>query len=64
MQANRLATVISGFNKNVLAVESMEEAVAKALETVKNGQSDMIIAFGTLSILKDVKESVIKLTNS
>ncbi len=57
LESNKLADSVSTFNKNVLATNSIEEAVRRAFETVEQGQADMIIAFGSLSILRDIKEA-------
>ena len=62
--ANRLADTISEYNSDVTAIDSISEAVERAFKGVREGQSDMIIAFGSLSILKDIKEAVSKYSNS
>lgn len=62
--SNKLADTISEYNQNVFATKNIEEAVKRAFGTVEEGQADMIIAFGSLSILKDIKEAVSKYSNS
>ena len=61
--AHSLAETIGDYNSEVTSTNSISEAVEGAIRSVKEGQTDMIIAFGSLSILKDVKEAVHKETN-
>ncbi len=63
LDAHKLADTILEYNESVVASDNIEEAVRKAFGEVANNNSDMIIAFGSLSILKDVKEAVHKVTN-
>ena len=49
---------------NVVSTKSIEEAVDSAVRDVQTNESDMIIAFGSLSILKDIKEAANKILNS
>ena len=58
LSEDKLADIISKYNPNVMAAESAKEAVDKAFGAAQNGQIDIIIAFGSLFILKDVKEAV------
>ena len=64
LEAHSLATNLSEYNSDVTEADSITEAVEGAYRTVKEGQSDMIIAFGSLSILRDIKEAANKLLNS
>ena len=62
--AHSLAEIISDYNSEVTSTNSISEAVEGAIRSVKEGQTDMIIAFGSLSILKDIKEATNKILNS
>ncbi|MBP5773618.1 MAG: hypothetical protein J6W35_06065 [Eubacterium sp.] len=64
LSANKLSDVFSEYNENTTPAKSIEEAVSCALDDVKNNETDMIIAFGSLSILRDIKEATNKLLNS
>lgn len=64
LEAHSLATTLREHNSDVTEADSITEAVEGAYRTVKEGQSDMIIAFGSLSILRDIKEAANKLLNS
>ena len=64
LSASGLSDVISEYNDNVVATKSIEEAVESAVRDVQTNESDMIIAFGSLSILKDIKEAANKILNS
>ncbi len=64
LSANKLSDVFSEYNENVVATKSIEEAVESAVEDCKANESDMIIAFGSLSILRDIKEAANKILNS
>ncbi len=58
LDSRSLAKVLRKYNPNVVAAESMEDGVDKALESVEGGQSDMILAFGSLSYLRDLKKVI------
>lgn len=60
LDGEKLAETLREYNKKVLAAESIGKAVKLAKETVKNNQSDMILAFGSLSFLKDLKDTINK----
>ena len=64
LDSNRLASVMRENNSNVVASKTIGEAIRQAFTEVKNNESDMIIAFGSLSILKDIKEATNKILNS
>ena len=64
LDSNRLADIMRENNSNVVASETIDEAVRQAFTEVKNNESDMIIAFGSLSILKDIKEATNRILNS
>lgn len=56
----KLAKTLLKYNKDVQVADSLEEAVRLAKETVNNNQSDMILAFGSLSFLSDLKDTINK----
>ena len=64
LSAHSLAETIGEYNSEVTSTNRISEAVEEAYRSVKNGESDMIIAFGSLSILKDIKEALNKILNS
>lgn len=64
LSASKLSDVLSEYNEKVVATKKIEEAVESAIKDCKNKESDMIIAFGSLSILKDIKEAANRILNS
>ncbi len=54
----KLAEMVKAHNENVEAAPTFESAIRSAYETVYNDESDMIIAFGSLSYLNDIKTEV------
>lgn len=56
----KLAETLKVYNKNVEVSDTLEEAVLVAKESIKNNQTDMILAFGSLSFLSDFKNIVNK----
>ena len=64
LSANKLSDVLGEYNEKVVATKKIEEAVESAVTDCRNNESDMIIAFGSLSILKDIKEAANKILNS
>lgn len=54
----KLAETLRGYNKNVQTADSLEDALRLAKEAVENNQSDMILAFGSLSFLGDLKTTI------
>lgn len=55
LDSEQLAESVSLYNKNTVSANTLEEAVKLAISTVESGNSDMIIAFGSLSYLKELK---------
>lgn len=53
-----LAKTLSRYNDNVQPADSLKEAVQLALETIEDNRSDMILAFGSLSYLGELKSIV------
>lgn len=54
----KLAEILSRYNRNTKYAQSITEAVTSGKDDVRRGKTDMIIAFGTLSHLKDIKQAV------
>ncbi|MBR3025177.1 MAG: bifunctional folylpolyglutamate synthase/dihydrofolate synthase [Oscillospiraceae bacterium] len=54
LDAEKLAEAVKPYNSNVKAVSSVEEAVSKCFED----NCDIVIAFGSLSFLRKVKDCV------
>lgn len=59
LSGRQLAKTLSRYNGNIQVADSLEEAVTMARKTVEEHLSDMILAFGSLSYLGELK-SVIK----
>lgn len=55
LKAEILAETLRRYNANVSSAKSIKEAVEKALASVYNNESDMILAFGSLSYLGELK---------
>lgn len=55
LDGKQLAATLSLYNSNVQSADSLEEALHMAKETINNNSSDMILAFGSLSYLKEFK---------
>lgn len=64
LDANKLADTMCEYNQNTVASKTINEAIRQAIDEVKTNESDMIIALGSLSILKDIKEALNKILNS
>lgn len=58
LDGRNLAETISEYNRNVHYAESIDIAVKQAIDSVKQETADMVIAFGSLSHLKDIKQAV------
>ena len=58
LDGKKLANTISKYNPNVQYVESIDQAVEKAIDLVNSKKSDMILAFGSLSHLNDINQAV------
>ena len=59
LSGEKLAETVLKYNKNVQYIEQIYKAVEIAFNQVQSGDSDMILAFGSLSHLKDIKQAVI-----
>jgi len=55
-----LAEEVRGFGKKAVYCSSIKEAVDLAIKEIKVGESDGILAFGSLSYLAELKEAVTK----
>lgn len=64
LDAHKLADIMCEHCESVVASDSIEEGVRAAITGLRDDESDMIIAFGSLSILKDIKEATNKILNS
>lgn len=58
LDGKKLAETLSVYHKNVQYMDNISKAVAFAMDYAKKGQTDMILAFGSLSHLKDIKQAV------
>ncbi len=55
-----LKNTLSRYNENVEKADSLEQAVNDTLQMTYNKKVDLIIAFGTLSHLREIKEIITK----
>lgn len=58
LDGKKLAETLSVYHKNVQYMDNIRKAVSAAMDFVRKGQTDMILAFGSLSHLKDIKQAV------
>lgn len=58
LDGKELAKTVSLYNQKTKYIESIDNAVKSAMDFVREGQTDMILAFGSLSHLKDIKQAV------
>lgn len=58
LDGKKLAETLSVYHKNVQYMDNIRKAVTAAMDFVRKGQTDMILAFGSLSHLKDIKQAV------
>ena len=58
LDGKKLAETLSVYHKNVQYMDDITKAVTSAMDYVRKGQTDMILAFGSLSHLKDIKQAV------
>ena len=57
LNSSDLAETIGKYNINVTAHDSIKDAVSAALVDIESGIADMIIAFGSLSFLNELKNT-------
>ena len=55
-----LAETIRSYNSNVICTKGMDEAVKMSINSVNVNNCDLIIAFGSLSYLKDLRRALKK----
>ena len=55
-----LAETIRSYNSNVICAKGMDEAVKMSINSVNVNNCDLIIAFGSLSYLKDLRRALKK----
>ncbi|MBQ2642706.1 MAG: hypothetical protein IJF94_02785 [Eubacterium sp.] len=60
LDGQKLAEVVSKYNENVTFVPEVDDIAGEALKYAKANGADMIVAFGTLSYLKDLKAAALK----
>lgn len=58
LDAESLAQTVSKYNENTVFSNTMDEAIDMAFNTIKSGESDMILAFGSLSYLKQLRNGL------
>ena len=58
LDGETLSIAIKPYNGNVSYAKSIEDGAKQAINTVEEGKSDMILAFGSLSYLAEIKQTV------
>ena len=58
LDGEKLSIAIKPYNGNVSYAKSIEDGAKQAINTVEEGKSDMILAFGSLSYLAEIKQTV------
>lgn len=58
LDGKKLAETLAVYNNKVQYIDSISEASQYAMDLVRKEQTDMILAFGSLSHLKDIKQAV------
>lgn len=64
LAAESLKNTVSKYNRNVTAAESIEKALNVSMEKVINKETDVIVAFGSLSYLGELRRVANKYKNS
>lgn len=57
LSGQKLAQVLSKYCSNVICADSIQEALSLAKKTIEEDHADMILAFGSLSYLHEIKEN-------
>lgn len=57
LSGQKLAQVLSKYCSNVICADSIQEALSLAKKTIEQDHADMILAFGSLSYLHEIKEN-------
>ena len=58
LDGHKLAETLVKYNKNVQVADSLKQAAEESIDTIKENRADMILAFGSLSYLGELKQVV------
>lgn len=58
LDGHRLAETLVKYNHNVQVADSLKQAAEESIDTIKENKADMILAFGSLSYLGELKQVV------
>lgn len=63
LDGQKLAETLKKYNHNVQVADSLKQAVEKSIDTIKENRADMVLAFGSLSYLGELKQVVALICN-
>lgn len=58
LDGHKLAETLVKYNHNVQVADSLKQAAEESIDTIKENRADMILAFGSLSYLRELKQVV------
>ena len=58
LDGHKLAETLVKYNHNVQVADSLKQAAEESIDTIKDNRADMILAFGSLSYLGELKQVV------
>lgn len=58
LDGHKLAETLVKYNHNVQVADSLKQAAEESIDTIKENSADMIVAFGSLSYLGELKQVV------
>ncbi|WP_288683266.1 folylpolyglutamate synthase/dihydrofolate synthase family protein [uncultured Eubacterium sp.] len=58
LDGHKLAETLVEYNHNVQVADSLKQAAKESIDTIKENRADMILAFGSLSYLGELKQVV------
>ena len=58
LDGHKLAETLVKYNHNVQVADSLKQAAEESIDTIKGNRADMILAFGSLSYLGELKQVV------
>lgn len=58
LDGHKLAKTLVKYNHNVQVADSLKQAAEESIDTIKENRADMILAFGSLSYLGELKQVV------
>lgn len=58
LDGHKLAKTLLKYNHNVQVADSLKQAAEESIDTIKENRADMILAFGSLSYLGELKQVV------